>query len=140
MAKEVILGRNLVLSLENKVVGCATNNSLTSEVSMQEAACKESGNFYDAVPDRFSASLDLEGLVIYDNPVDTTAMRSHNIADLHMNKTLLDWKFGTTTAGQKSWTGKGYITSYSETAPEEGNATYSVSIQVVGAYGPVTNA
>lgn len=140
MAKTTVTGKEIMISIDDIVVGCANSGEFTSDVSMVEAACRESGAYYDAVPDKFEAELSLDGFVAYDSPVDATAMRAMDLAALHMNKTLVDWSYGIVTSGQKSWAGKGYITSYSESGEQEGAATYSVTIKPVGSYGIVTNA
>jgi hypothetical protein len=139
MAKTVVSGKEVMIKLDDIVVGCASDGEFSSSVSMVEASCRESGNFFDAVPDKFEADLSLNGIVIYDSPADPTAMRAYDIAALHMNKTLIDWSFGIVTTGQKSWAGQGYITEYTETAPQDGVATYSAKVKPVGIYGTVTN-
>lgn len=140
MARTIVSGKEISMSVDGVVVGCANSGEFSTDVSMVEAACRESGAFYDAVPDKFEAELSIDGFVIYDTPVDATAMRAYDLAALHMNKTLVDWTFGIVTSGQKSWAGQGYITNYTETGEQEGTATYSVTIKPVGSYGIVTNA
>jgi hypothetical protein len=134
MAKKIISGTDLQLSFEGKFIGCSTSNSFSSSVDMKDAACKESGQFYDAEPGMFTATLSTEGLVIVDNPVDATAMRAAEIFDLHLNKTRIQWVFTTGVSGETQIAGEGFITSFELTAPDKDNATYSCEVQVVGAY------
>jgi len=78
--------------------------------------------------------------VVYDSPADPTSVRAYDLAALHMNKTLIDWTFGIVTSGQKSWSGQGYITSYSESGEQDGVATYSCTVKPTGTYSIITNA
>lgn len=140
MARTVVSGKEVSMSVDGVVIGCADSGEFSSTVSMVEASCRESGSFYDGTPDKFEATLSISGFVVYDSPSDPTAMRAYDLAALHMNKTLVDWTFGIVTTGQKSWAGQGYVVDYKETGEQDGAATYSVEIKPVGSYGIVTNA
>lgn len=134
MATRTVQGKDLLLSIDGKVIGCATDVSFSSTVEMIEAACRESGNFYDAEPGMFTATISTSGFVKIDNPVDTTATRYWNLANLHLNKTKIAWIFGTNVTGEQELYGSAYITSYEQSGSQGDNATYSIELQVVGTY------
>jgi hypothetical protein len=134
MATRIVKGRELLLSVDGTAIGCANSVEFNSSFDMVQAACRENGAYYDAEPGTFTATLSVEGLMKIDNPADPTQMRFYNIADLHMAQTKIAWTFGTEVAGEEEWSGFAYITSYSQSAPQEDNGTYSLELQVVGAY------
>jgi len=126
----------MLLSVMGVAIGCANSVEFNSTVTMEEAACRESGDFYDAEPGQFSATLSASGFVKYDTPEDPTKMRAFDLFDLKMAKTKIDWVFAA-PGSPKGKAGKAFITNYTETGEQEGKATYSVELQAVGAYGSV---
>lgn len=134
MAEKTINGTDLLLTIDGVAIGCATTNSFSVETEMIDAACKESGSFYDASPGMHTATLSTEGLVKIDTPADPTKMRAWDMLNLQMAKTLIDFSFGTAASGENSVTGKAYITSFEMNAGDKENATYSVEMQVVGEF------
>jgi hypothetical protein len=134
MAEKVIKGRDLLLQVNGISVGCAETVEFSSSYEMVEAACRESGGYYDAEPGDRTATLSTDGVMKIDTPADPTKMRGYDLAQLHMDQTRINWVFGTDTTGEKEWYGEAYITEYSQSAPQKENGTYSVSLQVVGVY------
>lgn len=139
MATKTVQGKDLLLFVGGVPIGCATEVSFSSSVAMIEAACRETGNFYDAEPGMFTATLSASGFARIDTPADATQNRYWNLADLHLNKTKVAWIFGTDVDGEMELYGDAYITSYEQSAPQDGNATYSVELQVVGPYAQRAN-
>jgi hypothetical protein len=131
MAAKDIQGTDLLLSFEGKAIGCARTSTFSSSFEMVDAACKEAGKFYTATPGKVTATLSSDGVVKIDTPVDATAMRSHDIALLHLNQTLINWEFTTGVAGEFIYAGQGYINSFELNAPDGEAATYSCGVQVV---------
>ena len=140
MAEKIIQGRNLLLSVGGVAIGCSTTNSFSSEREMIDAACKESGNYFDGTPGMITATLSTDGLVKVDTPADPTKTRAYDLLALHQDGTKIEFSFGTDTTGEKTIEGEAYITSIEITGEESGNATYSAEMQVVGPYTVVTNA
>lgn len=140
MAEKIIQGRNLLLSVDGVAIGCSTTNSFSSEREMIDAACKESGEYFDGTPGLITATLSTDGLVKVDTPADPTKTRAYDLLALHQAGTKIEFSFGTDVTGEKTIEGEAYITSIEITGEAEGNATYSASMQVVGPYTVVTNA
>jgi predicted secreted protein len=140
MATKIINGTDLALSVGGVLVGCATSSSLSVSTEMIDAACKESGSFYDALPGMHTATLSTDGLVKIDVPADATKYRAFDFGQAQLNKTLIAWKFGTAASGEKYYSGNAYITSFELSGEDKQNATYSVSLQVVGTFSIGTNA
>jgi hypothetical protein len=140
MAEKTILGKNLLLKVDGVAIGCATSNSFSSEREMVDGSCKESGEFYDGTPGMITATLSTDGLVKVDTPADPTKTRGYDLLALHLAGTKIEFAFGTVDSGEKTIEGSCFINSIEITGESEGNATYSASMQVVGAYTIVTNA
>jgi hypothetical protein len=134
MDTRIVKGRELLLSVDGVSIGCANSVEFNSSFEMVQAACRENGAFYDAEPGTFTATLSVEGLMKIDTPQDATQNRYYDLAGLHMNQTKIAWVFGTDVVGEEEWSGNAYITSYSQSAPQEDNGTYSLELAVVGTY------
>ncbi|MEN7549318.1 phage tail tube protein [Rapidithrix thailandica] len=130
-----IIGKNIKLFIDDdplgagneQEVGCATDSTLNLETAMVEATCKQDGDFYDAVPGKKSGTMDIEGLIIYNNPINWT-----QYLDIWKNSKRLKVRYGTDQTGDTEFICDAYLTSYSATAPVEEVATYSASLQLVG--------
>lgn len=109
-------------------IGCASSATINLETEMIEASCKGDDGWSDAVPGRRNWSIDVEGLVIYDN-----AHNSEEFMDIFLGKTKCALRWTTAETGDMQWTGSAFMTSYSETAAYEEIASYSASFQGVGA-------
>lgn len=108
------------------LVACSTSETLNQETAMIEAFCKADGNQYNAVPGRITSTLDLEGLIIYDNDVNVEEFQGY--VD---NQTKIALRWTTAVSGDPKWESNAYITSFSQTGSVDEIATYSVSFQLV---------
>jgi len=52
--------------------------------------------------------------------------------------TAVTWLYSSQVSGDKSWTGSGFITAYDQAAPDEENATGSITIETSGAVTEAT--
>lgn len=135
MATKTIKGKDLLLKVGNVAVGCASTVSFTSSFEMIETSCRELAGFYDAEAGDFKATLSSDGIMRVDTPADATKSRFYDLALLHMNQTKIAFVFGTAVTGEHEWYGNAYINSYEQSAAQKEAGTYSVSFEVVGAYG-----
>ncbi len=113
-------------------IGCATSATINLETEMIEASCKGDSGWSDAVPGRRNWSVDVEGLIIYDN-----AHNSEEFFNVFNGKTKVTLRWTTSETGDMEWTGAAYMTSYSESAPYEEIASYSAAFTGIG---PLTKA
>lgn len=108
-------------------VTCLTNAELSVTNNMRDITCKDSGIYTDALPDTQSWSMSGEAFVNYG------ASNGHDeVSALALSQGLLNVDYGTGVTGDTSFSGDGYFTSFSVTAANEGNATFSFEITGVG--------
>jgi predicted secreted protein len=121
-------------------LGGQTGLSLDFSVDMKERTSKLSGTNKEYYPGKNNYTIKLDGFVIYTN--NTGSTKNHkDIWTLANNHTKIQWVYGKTqgsplfahdaTAFYRS--GYAYISQISENAPQDGDVTYSVSLQVTGA-------
>jgi hypothetical protein len=133
MATTIVKGKDIIMSVNGVAILCATSVSFSSEFEEIEAACRESGDGYDAELGKNTASLELSGIMKYDVPVDAGQMRAYDLLSLHKNKTRVDFIFGTKDlGGDKEIFGQAILPSYSLEGDQDGLGTYSITFKVVG--------
>lgn len=114
-------------ALDYVEVGCSTSATFNFEVEMIDAFCKDDGRDYDAVPGRKNGTIDLEGLILYDNAINVEEL--FTAAD---NGTRIKIKITTNVTGDPVHESDAYLTSFSFTGAVDEVATYSASFQCVG--------
>jgi len=133
MGATTVKGKDLIMSVNGVSILCATSVSFSSEYEEIEAACRESGDSYDAELGKNTATLEISGILKYDNPSNPQQMRAYDLLALHKNKTRVDFIFGTKgLGGDKEIFGKAILPSYSMEGDQDGVAPYSITFKVVG--------
>lgn len=118
-------------------VGRMTNASLSISMETRDTSNKDSAGFRELLGGQRSWSLAGDGLVVY------SLSGADGYSDLFgywNNRTNLYVKFGSVTADEKSYSGRGFITSLDQEAGVEDNATFSFSFEGTGALTEATNA
>ena len=103
----------------------------------RDTSNKDSAGFRELLGGQRSWSLAGDGLVVY------SLASADGYSDLFgywNNRTNLYVKFGSVTASEKSYSGRGFITSLDQEAGVEDNATFSFSFEGTGALTEATNA
>ncbi len=123
-------------------IGGQTGLSLDFSVDMKERTSKLSGNNKEFYPGKNNYTLKLDGFVVYSNVTGTTK-NYKDIWTLANTHTKIQWVYGKSegsplfdldsTSFQRS--GEAYIQSINENAPQDGDTTYSITLQITG---PVT--
>jgi len=89
----------------------------------------------------YTAEFSIDGFYEVNEAADeATSIDVHDIIAMVINKTELEFSYGTSTVGETSYTGKAILTKYSEKSDAENEATYSCSLALSGALTPVVNA
>jgi len=122
----------------------STIAKLSISMATKEATSKDSGIYNEKVAGRLDWNMSTDGLLSYSLAVDDTARNSIdeiytlmiarepiNVIFASKTGTTPDWTVDA-TAGKKSFTGKGFITSLEQNADND-SATYSISIEGTGA-------
>lgn len=132
----VVKGKNLRIYIGGNAIGYATSCSISMSAETLETISKDSaGNGWanNEVGNK-SASLAFEGFFSEDTTINSNTVKS--IEDLFTTfsaDTAVSWTFTTNVSTERQLSGSGYITQLDETAPVDGNATYSGTITVDGA-------
>lgn len=117
-------------------VGRMTNSSLSISMETRDTSNKDSAGFRELLSGQRSWSLAGDGLVVYSL---TSADGFSDLFGYWTARTLLDIRFGSVTAGEKRYSGKGFITSLDQEAGVEDNATFSFSFEGTGTLVEATN-
>jgi hypothetical protein len=89
----------------------------------------------------YTSEFSVDGMYEVNEAADeATSIDVHDMIGFILNKTELEFSYGTSTVGETSYTGKAIMTKYSEKSDSENEATYSCSFALTGALTPVVNA
>ena len=125
-------GTALLVRIDGTVVSCQTDSSaLNLTRDMIETTCKdapEAAKTY--IPGEKDATIDVTAAYIVDEANGFTS-----VFGTFNNGTLITWIWGSTAAGERAYTGSGYIADLNVEAPQNDRSTFSFTIQVSG---PVT--
>ena len=129
----VFNGTNLLLKFAADgtavaAIGHSTSCSLSLSNDLPEATTKDSAGFQEVIAGVKSGEISFEGLVAYDD-----ANNAIEAADLLLDRTKIDWTFGTDAVGDNIYKGEGFLSSVEMSAEMESPVTYSGSITVTGA-------
>ena len=125
-----ILGRNLLVftGATPVAISCQGEAELSVETEQQEAVCKDSGAWSEAVPGKNSWSIDLSNCVLQFDATNGITQ----IMDAFLNATKLKVAFTTGVTGDRRAKGDAYVTSISINAPVSGPATYNITFTGTG--------
>lgn len=133
MAITAIHGRDIVISVEDVPVGCATSGTLNLMGDLSEATCKGSSGWKEYTLGDQEGELTLEALTRYATGDDVATNQTvKSFRQYWKNRTLVDWEWTRGEVGDEIISGKGFITNVSETAPGNDNATWSATIKPTG--------
>lgn len=129
-------GTALLVTLGGTAISCQTNDTaLNLTRDMIETTCKSAaGGAKTYIPGEKDATIDVEAAYIINDANGFTSVFSD-----FDNGTEVTWVWGSTAAGDKSYTGKAYISDLSITGPQNDRATFSFTLQVTGEVSEQTN-
>jgi predicted secreted protein len=131
----VFNGTNLLLKIEDTVVGHTTSCTLSISHDLPEATTKDSNGWAEVISGVRSGEISFEGLVDYSD--DANAIE---LADYIINRTQITCVFGTAESGDAIYTAEGFISSIEQSAEMESPVSYSGSITLTGAIVKSANA
>lgn len=145
MAKSVLDGTNLILSVGEKALGFSTGCKVTTTTETGERVTKEaaSGKWKEKFVKSFSESISAEGCILTDG--DTETPTYDQLKDMQLNGEPIDGRYslrdgdqrtGKTTGGYK---GKYIITSLELDAQAGDDAKYSLQLENCGKVEKVAN-
>jgi TP901-1 family phage major tail protein len=116
-------------------IGHTTSCSISFSQDLPDATTKDSAGWNEVIAGARGGSISFDGLVAYDD-----AANSVEIADYIINRTKVDFSFGTAASGDTIYTGSGFIDSLEVSADAESPVSYSGSITITGAIVSEVNA
>lgn len=124
-----VSGVDISLRLNGVEVGCASSVSLALTTAMNAAACKATGAWDENVPGRHSWTADVDGLIRVATGIDKAGNRTYaDIMALQIARTAVEVVVTSSITGDTMYTGTAYLTSTAQTAPLDGNATFTSSL------------
>lgn len=131
-----INGTDLVISIARdgfteQPLAHTTSATLNLEMATIDISSKDSSGNQEVIGGQKTSSLDFEGLTDF----GASAYGVNDLFELMDNRYKVDFTMGTADAGSPvapKWTGEGFITSLTVSAPMEDAVTYSGTITVTG--------
>lgn len=122
-------GTDIILKLATEIVNGTTSHGLDLVRDMIDVTTKDStGNAKEYIPGEKGATISVEGK--WDEA--GSAYTLTEIITAWNNGTSLAFIFGDDASGAMIFTGSAYISNFSCSAPKNGEATWSLSLQVTG--------
>lgn len=133
--KQVIQGEDIIIILDSKPTLHATTHSLKVDLELKELRTKDTDG-KEKYPGDISWSADGDGLVVID-PEIAGSHSAEDVLGLVLSKKLVEVVLKSPITGlTKTYTGNGYITSFSLSTPAGDNSTYNFSITGSGSLTP----
>ena len=133
--KQVIQGEHIIILLDSKPTLHATTHSLKVDLELKELRTKDTDG-KEKYPGDISWSADGDGLVVID-PAIASSHSSEDVLALVLQKKLVKVVLKSPVSGlKKTYSGEGYITSFSLSTPAGDNSTYNFSITGSGSLTP----
>lgn len=133
--KQVIQGEDIIILLDSKPTLHATTHSLKVDLELKELRTKDTDG-KEKYPGDISWSADGDGLVVID-PEIAESHSAEDVLGLVLSKKLVEVVLKSPITGlTKTYTGNGYITSFSLSTPAGDNSTYNFSITGSGSLTP----
>jgi len=109
-------------------VGNLTEQSYERSRNMIDVSDADSGDDSDFLPGRRSRTITLEGYYQPDEQAGQEILHD----SLEADDDKLYWIISSSTTGDKEIHGRAYVSAINFSAPDEGAATFSATLQVVG--------
>lgn len=129
-------GRLIKIFVDNTAVTCQTNSTIEMTMEPRESTCKDTvGNAAAFLAGRTSWTLGGEAKLAFDATKGFSALYT-----AWKNGSTLNVAWQSTVAGDKGYTGSGFLTSLSGDTPDNEDSTFSFTIQGSGALNEFTTS
>jgi predicted secreted protein len=129
-------GRIIKIFVDSTAVTCQTNSTIEMTMEPRESTCKDTvGNAAAFLAGRTSWTLGGEAKLAFDATKGFSALYT-----AWKNGSTLAVAWQSTVAGDKGYSGTGFITSLSGDTPDNEDSTFSFSIQGSGALNEFTTS
>ena len=138
-SKRVVQGEDIIILIDDKPRLHATTHSLKVDLELKDLRTKDTKGT-EKYPGDITWSVDGDGLVVID-PTIATSHTSEDVLALVLAKKLVKVVLKSPVSGlTKTYSGEGYITSFSLSTPAGDNSTYNFSLSGSGDLTPATNS
>ena len=129
-------GTALLVSIAGTQVSCQTDDtSLSLTRDLIETTCKDAtGSAKTYIAGEKDATIDVTAAYVMDATYGFTDLFS-----VYDNGTEVAWTWGSTAAGDRSYSGQGLISDLSVSGPQNDRSTYSFTLQETGEITESTN-
>lgn len=132
---------DVVIKVDDVVVGCLQSMDITVERDMDSATCADSGEWDEFSPGRKRSSGTINGAYREFTAAEQAANFGYDdVYDLLDEGTKVNISYGTLNSGARRYTVGGYVNNVKFSRPETGIATWSAGFQGSGAVTHTTNA
>lgn len=129
-------GRLIKIFVDNTAVTCQTNSTIEMTMEPRESTCKDTvGNAAAFLAGRTSWTLGGEAKLAFDATKGFSALYT-----AWKNGSTLNVAWQSTVAGDKGYSGSGFLTSLSGDTPDNEDSTFSFTIQGSGALNEFTTS
>jgi len=129
-------GRIIKIFVDSTAVTCQTNSTIEMTMEPRESTCKDTvGNAAAFLAGRTSWTLGGEAKLAFDATKGFSALYT-----AWKNGTTLNVAWQSTVAGDKGYSGSGFLTSLSGDTPDNEDSTFSFTIQGSGALNEFTTS
>lgn len=130
----IIKGKKLRLKFDSGTVYHATECSMTSDLAFTDVSTKDTDGVVSS-PDEITWSISISSLAAH-KATGSGQKDFKDLIDAHVAKTLVPVEFTSDEEAELLITGNVYVQSWDLNAPNEGNATCSVTLKGDGIYTP----
>lgn len=131
-----ILGFNLVMKVQEKILAGTTSNSFSITPVVKESKTKEDKGHTSAVVTGYGCEFSVDGVVEVNETEQGTARLDRNdIIKMVKAGEAIPFAYGEHKSGNTLQKGKAICTKYDEKSDSDNEATYSMSFKVVTELG-----
>ncbi|MBC6988934.1 phage tail tube protein [Hymenobacter sp. BT491] len=135
----VVNAKDIVITVDDIVVGCAQSADFTVEADMDAATCAASGGWDQVSSGRKRWSGSISALYRKFETGEQAANISYeDVFDLITEGTKVSITYGTNVTGDTRFGGDAYISNLGFSQPESGNVTWSADLTGTGPLGKTT--
>lgn len=129
MSGTVITGTDLILKVDNVIVGHAKSHTISINGNIIDKSSKDEAIWNVKGAGRLGWTCKCDGLTSYDD----TLCNYESLYGKMIARATVTLISVNTSGGVKTYTGSAYISSLELTSPDDDNATFSVSFEGTGA-------
>lgn len=131
----IVNATDVVVKVNNVIVGCAQSAEFTVSREMDEATCSASGGWKQVSPGQKSWSGSISAVFrSFTDAESATEVTLESVYELLDDGTEVAIEYTRATAGGKRYTGQAFVSELSYSQPDKGAVTWSANFEGNGAF------